>query len=164
MNPQFRPHPDAVRLAAEMRKLKEGDLITYEQVQAILPHRDIKKKDRHIVASARKLLHRDDLKVFESVTGKGYKLCTAEEIADIPTSVRERGRRANKRALLKLATIDTTKVSAALRQKVETEATVLATLIHFSEPKCVKVIGGKVADKGVRIDATEALKLFSGGK
>lgn len=81
--PNFEASPDVEVCADFLRHNKSRGLIDYAQIGRAT-NRDVAGRDRHILASARRILEREGI-IFVTETGKGLRLATASQVAKLST-------------------------------------------------------------------------------
>lgn len=82
--PRFEASPDVEACCEYLRHNRDRGLIAYDALSRVTK-RDISGKDRHILASARRILEREGT-IFVVETGKGLRKASASEIAKLSTT------------------------------------------------------------------------------
>lgn len=152
---------DTRMLADAMRDLASGDTITYAALSALIG-RDVCAVARHVLASARNVVMRDDGIVTESVMNVGIKrLTSAEVVGATGDAVRRRIRNASKRAVRKLSSVAYDTLTPELKTKHNTDMSVLGVIAHCAKDSSTKRITKAVESAHAALPLAKTLEHFA---
>lgn len=108
--------PDVDKLKERLRKLAIGELVTYAELSKLVA-RDVKDKDRYVMATALRHLEKSERLVFLCVTNEGWRRVGDEDKIHSGEHMRKGIRRKAKRMATRVQALDDySKLSAALQQ------------------------------------------------
>jgi len=141
-----------------MRKVREGDVITYQQLDDAAQC-NLRATSRHSITTARKTLRREDSMVFESVRNVGYRRLRNGEISESTWHKKSQhirrtahdGRKDHLAVKLENLPMD-------LRREVIARATVFHLLAKTAADRAVRNILPKVQDKWKSLPMTTMVR------
>jgi hypothetical protein len=146
-------------LVEAMRKVKPGELITYETLSQACG-RDVREK-RHLTDSARRILLRDHSMVFRCIANEGFIRLEDEKIVDVVNiDRRERMRRQAAYAIKELGCVEYDKLPKTHQLSHNTGVALFGSLYQATSQQSVKKLQERVANAGGEIDLTGTLKLI----
>lgn len=160
MKPSFTASVDSVLIGKAISKLKPGEEISYDDLEKIVPGRDLRVKQRYILETGRGLALKESSIVTGCVNGTGLKRLTNEEIVQIPDSTLSHIRKVSKRASRKVLCSDYEKLSAEDKQKFNAGLSVLGALHQFTSQKAINAVSEKVEKALGRLPVEDTLLLF----
>lgn len=134
-----------------------GDLVTYEELDAMVMSGDIRGRDRWQIYRSDEELRRVDQKTLVNIRGVGYRIALAEEHLDVANTHRLRGKRQARKAW-KVA--DATDLSQIADPSVRKAITDLSDHMHNVEARLryveQRTVRTEKAIKREKIDRLEA--------
>lgn len=150
----------------ELRKLKEGDLLDYGTLGALIG-KDPQRGGYHHVKAARRKVEKELGCVFEASPNIGIKRL-------IPREVLNRGGRDIKHVRMSiksgfrrqttLVPVEEQKLTNDERVKFHAQLSAFGVLAHMTRPSAIKKIEAAATTAARTIPAKETLALFGGGK
>jgi len=160
MKPSFTASVDSVLIGKALSKLEPGEEISYDDLEKIVPGRDLRGKHRYIMDTGRGLALKEASVVTGCVNGSGLKRLTAEEIVQIPDSTLSHIRKVTRKASRKVLCSDYEKLSADDKQKFNAGLSVLGAITQFTSQKALNAVNEKVEKVLGRLPTEETLMLF----
>lgn len=158
--PNFEVSVDTVTLAKSLKTLAKGDFISYEEMNALLPGRQLQKKDRHILHSACRLVLKDNRIVMGCVHGKGLKRLTDEEASELPMFITQHIRRRCKRTLEKTSCVDMDNLQSGQKTAYILGVSIVGALFQFTQPSRILQIEDRIKSVPGKLSFEETIKIF----
>lgn len=153
---------DAVLLYERLKKLAVGDVITYDELDAVVS-RDVRTEAYHQLVTARKKALSVDLMCFAPVRGIGIKRLSDVEIVATGESFTRRVRRTSGKALRTLASVaDYAALGTNEKNRYNVSVTIHGALLHSLKPAAMKRIEEKVSEANAQLAIAQALQAFGG--
>lgn len=131
---------DAAVLISHFAQQPKGEIVTYEQIAALIGW-DI-RENRGIMVTVRNRLLRDDRKVLSAVHSEGYKILTDQEVCNGELRRQRETRRRNAvKSKSKAGSVDFAALNEADRMSLLSEVTVAHLTAEASKDRSVLQIG-----------------------
>lgn len=157
--PSFHASADTRLIMQELEKVAIGDTITFKQLSAAVSRP--KNEIRSNINSARAALLRDHQIVFDNVRGVGYKRLTDAETVESTTQDIAKTRRAARRGLIKIASVqDYSSLSARDQLAHSTRAAVLGAVTEITSGRGVKRVEKAASGKAGDLPFKETVQAF----
>ena len=150
---------DTQVLAKLLRSAGPDELVTYAAM-SIAIKRDVRVVARHLMESARRIVQREDGKVFECVFGEGLKLMTDSAKAGLGSHAAGRMRNISKRTLSKMATTSFEALSNEDKVAHNTGISLLSALAQATRPKSIQRLSVAVGEAQDKLPLASTLEMF----
>ena len=153
ITPSFKLSADAVAIARAMESIEVGQVLTYEQITALVG-RDFRAV-RAAVASAARLLQRERRIVFGNVRNVGFMRLRDEEIVDTYDQDRARIRRQSMRSAKRLVCVDYDALPKEKPVKHNLALSMLGTITEISSTGSLRKVESAIASCGTSLPAAK---------
>ena len=126
---------DSLTLGKRFCKLTIGEEMSYEEINAIIPGRDVQNGGRGILCTARNYAQREASIVVEVVHGKGIKRLADNEISDLAGAAIPKLRKICSRTARKIACADYDKLNPEEKTKYNAGLSILGAIQQFTTEK-----------------------------
>lgn len=157
--PRFQRSADTSLIVTLLSRAAVGELVPYSAIEAILGRNP--QTHRAPTESALRILLNEDGMVFECVPREGYRRLDDAQIVGSTNSIRERQHRLSRKALRRLAVVDTTKISEEQRRSYYTHLSVQGALQHATAAKSQKSIESKINGATQQLAVAMTLKALA---
>lgn len=151
---------DTMAIAKRLQSLKPGETLTYQALNASVPGRILNGKDRHILASARRIACRHGV-VVETISGEGVKRLENAEIAQLHQPALTKISRISRRTARKMSCADYDKLTPDEKRSYNAGIATIGTIQLFTKPQSQRVVEAAVQTAQNRISTEQTLKLFA---
>ncbi len=149
----------AVRLA--LSQLKEGDTITWVELNKSVPGRTLQGAHAYIQQSARRSLLTDERMVFDCQRGVGVRRCTDDAKVTGSAATTTKVRRALKRGVKRLNAVENFEaLPRELQVQHQLKKTVWGMQLHLLTAKALAKISARVTETKNDLPPKVALALF----
>ena len=156
---QFQKSPDTILIAKRLCALQPDEVVTYAELGALVPDRNLTGNDRHILDSARGDALREKI-VTECVTGQGLRRLTDEQIAKLPAHVVKSIHRKAKKGMKKAVCADPEKMNDSHKKDHLVGLSALGAMLLCSKQKTINAIESAVIKTQKRLPSTSVFALF----
>lgn len=151
---------DTKLLYQRLAKMEIGDFVSYEELNLIIG-RNVQKEGRNYLNTARRIVERNDQKVFGVIISEGLKCLNTPEIINTAASSIDRIRHASRRSIKKFECIsDLESLPNDEKIRLNTYASTLGAINQFSTAKSVKKIQNIVKEVQEQIPFMKMLDIF----
>ncbi len=156
---------DALTLGKRFCKLTIGEEMSYDEINSIVPGRDVQNGGRGILCTARNYAQREASVVVEVVHGKGIKRLGDGEISELAEAVVPKLRKICSRTARKISCADYDKLNPGAKTKYNAGLSVLGVIQQFTTEKARAKISEAVNSVSARLSFDQTIestkKLFS---
>lgn len=143
-------------------------LVGHAKVDEVIPwevfdeaiRRDVRETAMHLMATARKLAEREHGMVFAAVKGEGLKLLGDEAKARLYEGHLHRERRATKRVIQRMATVNYDALSPEAQVEHNLGMSMLSALHQATRPAAVKKLKAAVSSANEQLAMAKTLEMF----
>lgn len=152
-------HSDTRLLIAQLQKVTEGEIVTYEALSQMIG-RDVRKSAYGCLGTAKKVLQRDYGIIFGVVVNEGLKrLPPALVVADSERAVKHI-RKTARAGVQKLATVDLSRLTPEEKTNFNVRASHLGVFVAMTESNAVKKLESEVAKAQQSLPLAKTLEAF----
>jgi hypothetical protein len=138
--PSFKQSAETVCILKLMTEAKPGDVVTYESMRKEIRYPIDDEKLRRAISSARHVMLREHAVVFDVIPTVGYQVLLPNEVVDASDRDVRGIKRKAQQATAKLATVDTSLISAADQAKLSVRMAVFGVVAgQFDTRKMAKL-------------------------
>lgn len=159
--PSFQLSPDTRKLADKFIGMKPGEQVTYEQLNALVPGRDVQDDARKIMDHARKIARDEDNAVIECVHGIGMERITNDNVPRTQHRHLAQVRHQAKEGAAKLQCADMSSLSAEKQSQVMGGLALFGTIQLFTKAKSVKQVHDAAAQQQTPMVTDAVIELFT---
>jgi len=157
---RMQPSLDTRALYEALKKANPDEIITYEDLNKVVDG-NVQNAKRCYLNSARKMVHREDKKVFRPVIGIGLKCLGDSDIAGLAgPAIRHYGKSARRVAREIVCVQNFNGLSEEKKVQHNTGLTLLGLVDHCVKPKNVKQVQMKVQEAKVTLSMNKTLDCF----
>lgn len=135
------------------------DIVSYDELTSLIGF-NVQNSGRSYLTSAKEIVERETGRLLGTVRNEGVKLLTPEEQASIGTESVTRMRRATSKSIIRVARVQTEKLTHDQLREHHATASVLGALHLFTKPKSVNKIKEAVSPSAGKLAIGDTLKLF----
>lgn len=157
--PNFQRSADTSLLVTLFGRAAVGDIVTYAAIREMIGRAP--DDCRQAIHSALRIVHAEQSMVFANVPKEGYRRLDDEQIVASTADIRERQHRLSRKAVKRLAVVETDKLTEVGKRDYFTHLSIQGALQHVTAAKSQKAIASKVNGATQQLAVTMTLKALA---
>lgn len=151
---------DAQVLARQLEAAKPGEVVSYTTLSAAIK-RNVQHEASSVLATARRVVEREQKAVFGAVRNQGLKRLDNVGILSVGEQGIEKIRRASRRTARHIACADYDALANSDKVRFNTTASLLGAMELATKPSRVKALSAAVETAAAKLPTADVLQLFA---